>query len=178
MASCSSSTGHEADEHDGQSAQRGLLELFDRGEAVDVRRQRLEVEGAQQQRCRQLLHAVDEDEQRRGAERRHQQRQVHAPQGRQRAFAQRARRGVEAGRDAVHAGLDRRQRDGEEADHVGERDGEQRAGEQQSRRDAERGAHEVVDAIVDAGERDQQADGEHRARHGIAERRDAPRRSG
>ena len=46
--------------------------------AIEMRRQRLEIERAQEQRRRQLLHAVDEDEERRRAERRPDQRQVDA----------------------------------------------------------------------------------------------------
>ena len=53
----------DADGDDHQRCERPVLEGAARGVAVDERRERLGVEGPQQERRRQLLQAVDEDEQ-------------------------------------------------------------------------------------------------------------------
>ena len=55
--------------NDGQRRQCGPLELLLRGECVDLRGQRLKVKWPQQQRRGQLFHGIDEDQQRRRADR-------------------------------------------------------------------------------------------------------------
>ena len=61
-----------------------------RGELVDVGRQGLDVERPQQQRHRQFLQAIDEDQQCRRPQRRPQQRQMDAAHDRERTRARHA----------------------------------------------------------------------------------------
>ena len=78
-ASCSSSTGTRPT-RTMVSAPSAAFELLEGGKAVDMGGERLEVEGTQQQRGRQLLHGIDEHQQSGRAQRRQQQRHVHPPQ--------------------------------------------------------------------------------------------------
>jgi hypothetical protein len=74
--------GQKPDEDDGERAEGGVLEQLQARISIDVRGEGLEIEGPQQQGGGQLLHGVDEYEQRRGAERWGQQGNVHAPERR------------------------------------------------------------------------------------------------
>ena len=99
-------TGMNPDRHDGEGRQGALLELIERGQHEDRRGQGLEVEGAQDQRGRQFLHAVDEDKQCGRDQRRTQQRQVDFEEGGDRPAPQRSRRSREVGRDLFQSALD------------------------------------------------------------------------
>lgn len=68
----------EADEDDGERAERRALELLQRRVTLDVGRKRLEVEGAQQKSGGKLFHAVHEHQQPSRSQCRHQERHVHA----------------------------------------------------------------------------------------------------
>ena len=99
-------TGNEPRRHDGQGREACFFELVERGHGVDERRERLEAEGPQDQGRGQLLHAVDEDEQRGGGNRRPEQRQLDLREDGELAPAQGARDGVEARGDAAEPRLD------------------------------------------------------------------------
>ena len=119
-----------------------------------------------------LLHAVDEHHQHADEHTASNERQVHPEEGRQRRMPQGARRHVHRRRDLRQARVDAAERDGHESHHVGEQDGGHAAAQYQSRGDAELRAHEGIERVVETGERNDDADGEHRAGHGIAEARE------
>ena len=99
-----------------------------------------------------------------------EERQVDDAQHLCRPRAEAARGHVEMRADLGEAGLDAAGRNGEEAEHISEDQRRARAGEEQAGGDAEGGAHGGVDVIVERGERHEQADREHGAGHGVADR--------
>ncbi len=168
----------QADKHDHQRGDRAVLIGAARGFGIDVGGERLEVERPQQERRRQFLHAIDENQDCRGAERGLQQRQMHAKHGAARALAEAARGHVEARRNLGIARFDAAGGDGEEADHIGEHERRPRAGNQQPGAEAESLPRRGVQCIVEGRQRYQQSDREHRSRDRVAERADARGRVG
>ena len=81
-----------------------LFELLEAGGAVDVGGERLEAERAQEQRGRQLLHGVDEHQQRGGAEGWHQEGAGCTRLSAESAVSPSVRAGgIEVGREALEA---------------------------------------------------------------------------
>src|SRR5262245_20421825 len=165
----------EADQHNCERGKSGLLVTIERHERKDLGGKRVKVEGPEQKRCRQLLHRIDEDEERRGAERGPEQGQMHFEQHLAQARAKRTRRGIDIARHPRQARLDRAERGGKEANGVGEHNGERGSRKEQSRRDSEQGPHGSVDEIVEAREWDEEPDCEHGSRYGVADRGDRAR---
>ncbi|KAG1256230.1 hypothetical protein G6F65_016414 [Rhizopus arrhizus] len=89
-------------------------------------------------------------------------------QGARGAFAQQARCLFQRRRDAGQAGFQRARGNRQEADHVGDDQRAHGAHQEQARAAEYRG-----DRMVDPDERRQQADGQHRARHRVAQAGDA-----
>ena len=87
-------------------------------------------------------------------------------------YNHRASRGIGVAGDLAQARLNRTERRGKKADGVGEHDGKSGARQQEPRGYAEKRAHRRVHAIVEPGERDEEAYGKHRAGNCIANRRD------
>ena len=71
--------GHQPDSDDDERGYRGLGQLFVRGELKRPSRQRIEVEGAENQCEWQFLENVDENQERRADERALESRQIHLP---------------------------------------------------------------------------------------------------
>src|SRR5262245_33035045 len=114
----------EANQHNCECRKSGFLVTVERNERKDLGGKRVEVEGPEQKRRRQLLHRIDEDEERRGAERGPEQGQMHFEQHLAQARAKRTRRGIDIARHPRQARLDRAERGGKEANGVGEHNGE------------------------------------------------------
>lgn len=85
---------------------------------------------------------------------------------------ERPRRHVEMGGHLAEPSLDLAMRDGQEADHVGIDQRCSRSHQKQAGRNAERGAGEGVDHVVEACEGNEDADGQYGSGNGIADGRD------
>ncbi len=94
---------------------------------------------------------------------------MHVPEGAGHGLAQAARCLVEGLRDAAEAGLDRTGGDRQEPGDIGVDQRRPGPDQQQPGRDTEPGGRRPVDHLVEGGDRDQDADRDHRARHGIAQ---------
>src|SRR5262245_5053928 len=114
----------EADQYNCERGKSGLLVTIERHERKDLGGKRVEVEGPEQKRRRQLLHRIDEDEECGGAERGPEQGQMHFEQHLAQARAKRTRRGIDIARHPRQARLDRAERGGKETNGVGEHNGE------------------------------------------------------
>jgi hypothetical protein len=163
--------GREACGDDGQRRKARLLVAVERGKGEDLGGERVEVEGPQQKRRRQLLHRIDEDEQSGGAECRPQQRQMHPPGHLAHRGAERPGRCVDVAGDLAETRLHGPERGGKEADRIGEHQRKGGSRENEPGRQIEQRPHQGIDAVVEARQRDEQADGEHGAWHRIAEAR-------
>ena len=86
-----------------------------------------------------------------------------------RMMAEAARRVVHGGADLAQAGVYRVEGDGEEAHQIGIDQGEEGAGKEQAGAEPEGLAHEAVDDFVEIGQGQERSDGDHSARHGVAE---------
>ena len=155
--------------HDHDRADGGLRQPLVGGEAVDADRQRIEIERPDQQRRRQLLHHLDEGHDGRRQHRPAQQRQMDAPQHLARPGTQHARAGVHRRIDGGKAGRDVGEPDREEAHRVGKQQRERRAAQQEPARQSKDGAAQPVDAVIGQRQRQQDADGDHGARDGVAQ---------
>ena len=140
------------------------------GELIDVGRQRLDIERAQQQRRRQFLQAIDEHQQRRAPQRRAQQRQMDRPDQRRtgacRACARRRRVRSRCARGRPARSRSRWRGSAPRRRQI------TAALEPASTRptcDAGEAPRDGVDRLVDGDQRRQQAERQHRAGHRIAE---------
>ena len=94
---------------------------------------------------------------------------MNAPQGASRSGPEAACGHVHGGPDLAEAGFDGAEAHREEAHHIGEYQGEDRAAQDQPCRHPEQIARDGVDRVVEAGEGNEHADGEDRAGHRVAE---------
>ena len=157
------------DRDDDERRRRGFGETFVGGERVRLCGQGVEVERADDQRGRQLLHDVDKNEQTGRQQAAAQHRNVHPAQRRPFAKTEAARGIVHARRDLAEAGLDRLQGDGEEARQVGVHQRRDAAGQQQARIGAEERLPRRREPVVQPRQRNEHAHRDHRPRHRIAE---------
>ncbi len=135
--------------------------------------ERLEAEGPQQERGRQFLHAIHEHQQCRRGDRRTHQRQVNPPQPLPRRLPHGPRRIIQRRGDPAEAGFDAARRHRQEANDVGVDQRGARPEQEESGRDAQHTGGGGVDQPIHAGDHRQQADGQDRTGHGVAERRHA-----
>ena len=105
---------------DGEGRDGAFFELIERSEGEHARGQRLEIERPEDQRRRQFLHAVDEDQQSCRHERRPQDRQMHLEKGGEGASSERARCSRDIGRHPLQARFRAsRRRYGQKAHDIG-----------------------------------------------------------
>src|SRR5215510_73471 len=108
----------DADGDDNESRKRALFEAAARSELVDIGRERLDIKRTQEQRRRQFLEAINEDQQRLPKDRRLGERQVDRAREGPWSRAEQACDVVELHRNARKSRLGKADRDGEEADHT------------------------------------------------------------
>src|SRR5690606_27441369 len=140
------------------------------------RGERLETDRPQQERRRQLLHAIDEDKNGRRPQCRREQRQMDAPHRPGSRFPKAARRAIEAQRNLRKTRFDPAGGNRQKADRIGDNQRRARTRKQKSRTDAEYLTRYAVERVVERGKRDKQADRKYRARNRIAQTGD-PRRA-
>ena len=155
--------------NNGERRGGAFFQLPKRSQQEYLGRQCLEIERPQDQRGRQLLHAIDKHQKRGRDQRRAQNGQMDFRNGAQRRAAQCARRKGEIGRHFLQAAFQRAEGDGQKADGIGKDDRGDRARQQKAGGNAKRAAHEGINRVVEIGERNEHADAQHRSRHGIAD---------
>ena len=104
-----------------------FLQLAHRGQDEDAGGQGLEIEGPEDQRRGKFLHAVNEDEQPCSNQGGPQKRQVNFEEGADGTAPQRPRGSGDVGRYLLEPRFKSAEGDGEEAHHIGEDDGRDRA---------------------------------------------------
>ena len=137
----------------------------------------VEIERSHCQGRRQFLHRVDKYQKPGDHEAFGDQRRVHAPHGRAGRQPHGARGVVHRWRHPCQTGLDIGQGDRQEAGDIGEHQRAHAAGQEESRGNTELQAHGGIEPVVEARQRDQDAQPDHSARYRVTQARQTSDRS-